>query len=954
MGRRDEADRRPADATPIAIVSPPPVPLTSLVGRTRELADLEELVAARRLVTLTGVGGSGKTRLATELALRLEHAQPGSVAWVELGRCMDAGLVAQQVGAALSLRAMQGGDLVPALVAALRDRQLLLVLDDCEHLVDAVAEVAGALLQRCPSLRIVATSREPLGVGGERIWPVPPVTAEEGARLFAERAGAVDPTFALGTGNAASIAEICRRLDGIPLAIELAAARARVLTVEQIAARLEDRFALLTGGARTAVARHRTLRAAIDWSFSLLQEREQALLARLAVFPACFSLESVEAICGGDLDVDLDLLTGLVDKSLVATTVRGGSVRYALLQTIRQYASERLAERGEALELGRRHALAFLDFARAAKVDPMGDVMHRLEEMATDHDNVRAALSWGLEHEPDTVALPLAAAYRWFWYYRILWSEGLRWTTLVLERATATLSPERTSVLTAAGSYAGYTGDLATGRRRLEEAEAMWRALGDDRELALALSGLAVFLAGMGELDAAARRADEALASARTKGSRWDVAYCLAGSTAYVAERRGALAEADRAYGEAETIFGSLDNTFGLPFVLSLRALLAVRRGDLEAAARGARAALVESRSLRYLWFAARALRVLAFASGDDLPRAARLLGAADATLRTVGATMMQHERVEHERLMETLRGALSAEELEAALREGRSMSFEEACDFALQSAAAARAAQHDAEPARPAICASGPALVVDDLGPLVITLGGQPIAQEGRAATRVRELLAFLLAHPAGATKEEVGVAFWPNAASVQVKNAFHVTLHRLRRLLGGAESVAAEGGRYRVTIPFLLVSQRFESEVSAALRDGDAAHVDAARLDAALALYRGDYLQGEDVGEWSLPMRTRLREVCLRGLCALGRAHETRGRYADAADAYGRALSREPFHEGAARQLMICRARLGARSEALLVFRQLEQRLREDLAAAPEPETSALFRRLRQNEAV
>jgi hypothetical protein len=282
--------------------------------------------------------------------------------------------------------------------------------------------------------------------------------------------------------------------------------------------------------------------------------------------------------------------------------------------------------------------------------------------------------------------------------------------------------------------------------------------------------------------------------------------------------------------------------------VLSARALLAVRRGDRAAAASRACAALVVSRQLRYLWFTARALRVLAFTTVDDLPRAARLLGAADSILRTAGATLLQHERVEHERLMETLRGALDAEDLEAALHEGRSMSFEEACDFALEGAEPSRDAQPggEAETARPAACASGPSLVVEDLGPLVITLDGRPIAQEGRAATRVRELLAFLLTHPAGATKEEVGVAFWPNAASVQVKNAFHVTLHRLRRMLGGAESVAAEGGRYRVTIPFLLTSQRYESEVSAALRDSDASHVDAARLDAALALYRGDYLQG------------------------------------------------------------------------------------------------------------
>src|SRR6185436_7572454 len=332
------------------VVARPPVSLTSLVGRERELRDLGALVTAQRMVTLTGVGGSGKTRLAAELALRIDWQRADSVAWVEFAPCVDPLRVPSEVAAALAMRAGSDGTTMDAVADALRERDFLLVLDDCEHLIAACAEVARSLLLRCPRLHILATSREPLGVAGERVWPVPPIAPEEAAQLFAERAAAVDPAFVLSGENAASVEEICRRLDGIPLAIELAAARVRVLKPEQIASRLEDRFAILTGGARTAIARHRTLRAAIDWSFALLSEREQTLLARLSVFAGTFSLEAAEAV-----GADLDLLTGLVDKSLVSTCGRRAVVRYNLLETIRQYGAERLASSGEADDVRRRH-----------------------------------------------------------------------------------------------------------------------------------------------------------------------------------------------------------------------------------------------------------------------------------------------------------------------------------------------------------------------------------------------------------------------------------------------------------------------------------------------------------------------------------------------------------------------------------------------------------------------
>ncbi|HYC59662.1 MAG TPA: BTAD domain-containing putative transcriptional regulator [Thermoanaerobaculia bacterium] len=923
----------------------PPVSLTTLVGRDAELAEIERIVAGNRLVTLTGVGGTGKTRLAAELALRADWQREDSVAWVELGPCNDPILVAQQAAAALRLRDNTDCGLTVALVDALRDRDLLLIFDNCEHLIGACAELVDTLLAQCDRLRVLATSREPLGVAGERVWPVPPLACPEAAALFADRAAAVDPSFTVNESNEAAVIEICRTLDGIPLAIELAAARVRLLTPQQIAARLEDRFTILSGGARTTVPRHRTLRAAIDWSFALLNEREQMLLARLSVYAGGFSIDCAESVCAGDpiakQDV-LDLLGSLVDKSLVVSKKRDSVVRYSLLETIRQYAAAQLPEVASVHELRRRHATAFLDIVREALPEMMIAAIEPLDRMDRDRDNIRAALAWSVEHEPDAIALPLAAAFRWHWYYSIAWGEGLRWTTRVLERSSPAVTPARASVLTAAGTFAAYLGDLSSGRNWLEEGETMWRALGDDRELALNLSAQAQLLATAGELDAAAARAEESLRLARSTGSSWEIGYCLTNAAAFVAQSRGEFETADRYLQEAELLFSDGGHPLGLPFVLSTRALLALRRRDHAAAARLALKALPVTRVRSDVWFSSRALRVLAYTTTNDPVRAARLLGAADGMLRSICAGMLPHERSEHDRLMATLRETLSAEELEAALRDGRNMSFDEACDFALAIDAA------------PEITAPAAALHVSDLGPLRITLDGKPLDFEGgRSSGRARELLVFLLLHPEGRRREEVGVAFWPDASSDQVKNSFHVTLHRLRKMLGRADAISNDGGRYRISpeLPHTVDSRRFETEVTSALRSSAPL---LAQLESALALYHGDFLQGEDAGEWCLATRAHLRQLYIRGLFALGQGLESHGRYSDAADTYTRLVSREPFHEAAWRRLMVCRSRLGARTEALLVYRTLEQRLRDDLAATPEPETSSLYRRLQQNEAV
>jgi DNA-binding SARP family transcriptional activator len=476
----------------------------------------------------------------------------------------------------------------------------------------------------------------------------------------------------------------------------------------------------------------------------------------------------------------------------------------------------------------------------------------------------------------------------------------------------------------------------------------MWRRLGERRELALHLAAFAQLLAGAGELERADSMARESVALAREGKISWDIGYCLTNAAAFVAQVRGELEEADRHLAEVEQIWSQERHPLGFPFVLNARALLALRRNDPSAAAHFARRALVETRDRRDLWFSSRSLRIIAYTSADDPRRAARLLGAADGMLQTITTGMLLHERGEHEQLLASLHVRLTPEVVESLLNEGRNLSFDDACALALdETVPSSTPLQASAEDRL---------LIIRDLGPLQISWSGKSLDLESRSSARARELLVFLAMHPAGATKEEAGVALWPDASTEQLKNSFHVTLHRLRKILGSSDVIDSEGGRYRLDAgsSHVITSRQFESELNRLLQERDSSSDALRKLDAVLSSYEGDYLQGEEFGEWIIPRRRHLRQLLLRGLFALGQLLEGKGRYDEAGDAYGRITAREPFHEAAWRQLMVCRARLGARSESLVLYRELEQRLRSELETTPEPETMTLFRRLQQNEAL
>jgi predicted ATPase/class 3 adenylate cyclase len=416
-----------------------PPQFTSFVGRGAEIEAVRRMVADNRLVTLIGSGGVGKTRLAVQVAAQVDSEFEDGVWYVDLAPITDAAVVPVAVTRALGLPDQAGRSTMDTLTRVIAGRHMLVVLDNCEHLIEACASLAVALLEACPAVTVLATSREPIRVAGEHAWPVPSLSlADEAIALFTDRARHVRPDFVVTEDNSAAVTEICRRLDGIPLAIELAAARVRALSIAQILDSLHNRFRLLTGGARTAVRRQQTLRASVDWSHALLTDPERALLRRAAAFMGGFDLDAAQAVCG-DSDVEryqtLDQLSLLIDKSLLAAEDGRFGTRYRMLETVRQYALEKLGESGEADAVRARHRDHYT--AMASLLDSPGRTDHqrRVEQAAAEMDNLRAAFAWSCENADIELALQLASALQPLWLMRARVQEGAAWFDAALRDA---------------------------------------------------------------------------------------------------------------------------------------------------------------------------------------------------------------------------------------------------------------------------------------------------------------------------------------------------------------------------------------------------------------------------------------------------------------------------------------------------------------------------------------
>lgn len=709
-----------------------PRQLSSFVGRNDALQGVEERMAASALLTLTGPGGVGKTRLALEVASRSADSCPDGAWLIDLAAMDDGTLVAETVASALRVKEQPGVDITSTLAGHIGRRQMLLILDNCEHVLEATAELVDTLLYSCGEVRILATSQEGLGIKGESLYPVPSMTlldpdrasfdelaSGEAIRLFVERAQAVQPAFRLSDDNARSVAQICQRLDGIPLAIELAAARIRALPVDQIAARLDDRFQLLTGGARMNLPRHRTLLAAVDWSYDLLAETERELFARLSIFAGSFSLEAVEAICtGGAIGrrAVLDLLTRLIDRSLVMSIDGAGEGRYRLLQTLRQYAQEKLAEHGGGAELGARHRdyfAALVDEARPfffAGPEPTAWV----ERLSREYDNLRAALAWSHADGAGAAAELRMAAGLWrFWEIAGPLADGRISLERALSRTAEEVSVLRANALTGAGMLAAGQGDLEAAIAALAASLEVTRALGDTTSIGAALSNLASVVAEHGDLDRARALYEESLTQTRHHGEVRGTAFALL-NLADVAARQGEDTEAEERYEEGIGIFRAAGDRFGVALSLGRGAAMSVRLGDAATARqrhfealeiyrgfgehRGVartlmhlgdlaaddgdraqadelyRQSLAERQAVGDRIGTAAVLGRLADLVADDDPlRAARLLGAADGLRASIGASLAADDAADQTALLDRLGKAMSPEALSAELGAGRS-----------------------------------------------------------------------------------------------------------------------------------------------------------------------------------------------------------------------------------------------------------------------------------------
>jgi non-specific serine/threonine protein kinase len=672
-----------------------PHPMTRFVGREREIDDVRAWLSKARLVTLVGPGGIGKTRLALETAARVVDEYEDGVWLVELAPLADPALLAGAVAQTLGVRDEAGRSEAESIEGWLRGKRALLVLDNCEHLVAACADLTARLLRASAGLRVLATSREALAVAGEASWPVPALEVPAGhaadaldceaVRLFVDRATLVQPTFAATGTVAPAVAEVCRRLEGIPLAIELAAARVRSLSVDQILERLRDRFRLLVSGSRTAPTRQQTLRATLDWSYELLTDDERALLRRASVFAGGWTLEAAEAVCA-EPDA-LDLLTRLVDKSVLVVTEHGGSARFGMLETVREYALERLAESGEAEQTADRHSSYFSTLAEtAAPKIVRSEAATWLARLDAEHDNMQAALDRLLERDP-AGCVRVAAALSNFWFLHGHYREGGRWLERALERGSGAPAAVLAMALVGAGMLARQRGEPEAGRRYFEAGLRASREADDTLRAAWASINLGVICMTEGDLPAARAHAEATLAHA-TSPELDPVAASALTLLGEVARLEGESAAARPYYERALEINRRLGLGEAVSVTLNNLGATLLELGDVDGARASYREALSISRALGTKDDIACSLDGLAAtaSSRGEWALAGRLAGAAAALRDEIGSQIEPADRAACERTLSAVREHAGAAALEAALADGRATPRDRVIDDALSS----------------------------------------------------------------------------------------------------------------------------------------------------------------------------------------------------------------------------------------------------------------------------
>lgn len=681
-----------------------PNPLTSFVGREKEMYELKGLLSSTRLLTLTGVGGSGKTRLAIQIARdKLPNYKHG-IWWVDLAPLSDPALVPQTVARVLGVQESSERTPVELLRLFIRDKSMHLVLDNCEHVIGACAELAETLLLGCPHLQILATSREALNVSGETVWRVPSLASPDpdhlppldqlaqydSVKLFVLRAIASSQDWKLDN-NASAVAEICARLDGIPLAIELAAARVKLLKVEHIAARLNERFALLTDGSRTALPRQQTLRATVDWSHDLLPESTRKLFQRLAVFAGGWTLEAAEEVCADShlsrTEV-LHELSRLVDRSLVVVETQNEETRYRYLETIRQYAQEKLEATDEGNATRSRHLDYFLKFAKEAepKLYRPGQIQW-LDRFDIEHDNLTAALEWSLGQERVEKGLRLAADLCQFWQVRGYMNQGRAWLETLLAKGSEAPAFVRAEALTGAGFLSFSVMDIEKATAFSESALALYRELGDKIGIAYPLVWLGRSAAHQGDYARAQTLAEQALVLNRELKDRWGEAVAFY-TLADIAYRQDDYGQAEAFEAEGIALAREVGNLVSAGRHLSRLGRIAHAQDNVERAVALINEGLIicwQAKDYPGIAGAFTSSAGIALARGA-LAQAARLLGAAETLREFRGAGGLMYYLTDYERSGADLHSRLDEATCESAWAEGRAMTLEQAVNYALEN----------------------------------------------------------------------------------------------------------------------------------------------------------------------------------------------------------------------------------------------------------------------------